>query len=147
MGDIREPLRELTECGLPQALEVMGERWSFMIDPALTYAASLDSAAHWYRQYERLAAHWLALYPDDVRVADYDALISDPEAEIAGLLSFLDLEWEDACLTPHRGTAQVRTASAWQVREPLYTRSYNRWRNYAGHLDRLIAVFGEPNRA
>ncbi|MXP29683.1 transcriptional regulator [Porphyrobacter algicida] len=31
MGDVREPLRELTECGLPQALEVMGERWSFMI--------------------------------------------------------------------------------------------------------------------
>ena len=31
MGTIREPLRELTECGLPQALEVMGERWSFMI--------------------------------------------------------------------------------------------------------------------
>lgn len=31
MGEIREPLRELTECGLPQALEVMGERWSFMI--------------------------------------------------------------------------------------------------------------------
>lgn len=31
MGDIREPLRELTDCGLPQALEVMGERWSFMI--------------------------------------------------------------------------------------------------------------------
>lgn len=31
MGDIREPLRELTECGLPTALEVMGERWSFMI--------------------------------------------------------------------------------------------------------------------
>ena len=117
------------------------------LDPALTYAASLDSAAHWYRQYERLAAHWLALYPDDVRVADYDALISDPEAEITGLLSFLDLEWEDGCLTPHRGTARVRTASAWQVREPLYTRSCNRWRNYAGHLDRLIAVFGEPNRA
>ena len=117
------------------------------LDPALTYAASLDSAAHWYRQYERLAEHWLELYPDDVRVADYDALITDPEAEIAGLLSFLDLEWEDGCLTPHRGTARVRTASAWQVREPLYTRSCNRWRNYAGHLDRLIAVFGEPNRA
>ncbi|MEP3052452.1 MAG: helix-turn-helix domain-containing protein [Erythrobacter sp.] len=31
MGEIREPLRELIECGLPQALEVMGERWSFMI--------------------------------------------------------------------------------------------------------------------
>lgn len=31
MGEVREPLRELIECGLPQALEVMGERWSFMI--------------------------------------------------------------------------------------------------------------------
>ena len=31
MGELREPLRELTDCGLPQALEVMGERWSFMI--------------------------------------------------------------------------------------------------------------------
>ena len=31
MGDLREPLRELIDCGLPQALEVMGERWSFMI--------------------------------------------------------------------------------------------------------------------
>ena len=31
MGDVREPLRELTSCGLPEALEVMGERWSFMI--------------------------------------------------------------------------------------------------------------------
>ena len=31
MGDLREPLKELTACGLPEALEVMGERWSFMI--------------------------------------------------------------------------------------------------------------------
>jgi len=31
MGDLREPLKELMTCGLPEALEVMGERWSFMI--------------------------------------------------------------------------------------------------------------------
>lgn len=28
---LREPLRELAGCSLPAALEVMGERWSFMI--------------------------------------------------------------------------------------------------------------------
>ncbi|UYH55778.1 sulfotransferase [Qipengyuania sp. SS22] len=117
------------------------------LDPTLTYAASLESAAHWYEQYERLADHWMGLYPDDIHIADYDAIVADPEAEIAGLLSFLDLEWEDACLTPHRGTDQVRTASAWQVREPLYTRSCNRWRNYAAHLESLVATFGEPGRA
>ena len=31
MGEVRESVRELIDCGLPQALEVMGERWSFMI--------------------------------------------------------------------------------------------------------------------
>ena len=31
MGKLREPLREISACGLPMALEAMGERWSFMI--------------------------------------------------------------------------------------------------------------------
>lgn len=31
MGKLREPLDHVVACGLPQALEVMGERWSFMI--------------------------------------------------------------------------------------------------------------------
>ena len=41
MGELREPLRELTACGLPEALEVMGERWSFMI-----LRASFNSVYH-----------------------------------------------------------------------------------------------------
>ncbi len=31
MGTLREPLDKVVACGLPQALEVMGERWSFLI--------------------------------------------------------------------------------------------------------------------
>jgi tetratricopeptide (TPR) repeat protein len=112
------------------------------LDPSLTYASSLATAAHWYRQYERLAEHWLALYPDDIRVADYDALVRDPRGEVEGLLKFLDLPWENACLEPHIGSGQVRTASAWQVREPLYTSSSGRWRNYTSQLGSLFAEFG-----
>ncbi|MBX7502697.1 sulfotransferase [Qipengyuania sp. YG27] len=113
------------------------------LDPALTYASSLESAVHWYRQHERLASHWQALFPDDVHCADYDALVADPGSEVARLLEFLGLDWEDACLKPHSGSGHVRTASAWQVREPLYTRSSGRWRNYRAHLDALLDVFGE----
>ena len=115
------------------------------LDPSLTYGSSLDSCAHWYGQFERLSAHWTRLYPDDIHVADYDALVRGPRDEIARLLGFLDLEWEDACLTPHAGSGVVRTASAWQVREPLYKRSSGRWRNYAKHLDALFERFGHPD--
>jgi len=31
MGKLTEPLSDMQNCGLPAALEVMGERWSFMI--------------------------------------------------------------------------------------------------------------------
>ena len=115
--------------------------------PELTYASSLDSVAHWYGQYERLAAHWQSTFPHDVYVMDYDRLVTEPREEIERLLGFLRLEWEDACLNPHRGEGQVRTASAWQVREPLYTGSSGRWRNYRDHIDPLVDAFGPPEDA
>lgn len=115
------------------------------LDPALTYGSSLDSCAHWYAQFARLAAHWKQAYPGDIHVADYDALVREPRAQIASLLEFLGLDWEEACLEPHAGTGSVRTASAWQVREPLYGRSSGRWRNYATHLDALFERFGHPD--
>ena len=115
--------------------------------PELTYASSLDSVAHWYGQYERLAAHWQSTFPHDVYVMDYDRLVTEPREEIERLLGYLRLEWEDACLNPHRGEGQVRTASAWQVREPLYTGSSGRWRNYRDHIDPLVDAFGPPEDA
>ncbi|WP_370188317.1 sulfotransferase [Qipengyuania sp.] len=114
------------------------------LDPTLSYAATLQGVAHWHSQYERLASHWQALFPDDIHFVDYDLLVADPRNEVRRLLEFLDLEWEVACLEPHRGNARVRTASAWQVREPLYKRSSGRWQNYAAHIGPLLEVFGEP---
>ena len=69
------------------------------------------------------------------------------KAENVGVVGTLRLEWEDACLNPHRGEGQVRTASAWQVREPLYTGSSGRWRNYRDHIDPLVDAFGPPEDA
>jgi tetratricopeptide (TPR) repeat protein len=111
--------------------------WFLHLDPSMPYALDLDDTAHWYRQYRRLMAHWRSLYPDDIFELDYDALVADPEPAIRALLDFLGLAWEEECLSFHAATNPVRTASAWQVREPFYRRSSGRWRHYARHLQRL----------
>lgn len=104
------------------------------LDPGMAYALDLDDAAHWHAQYERLMAHWKSLYPNDILDVDYDALVREPRAVIEELLAFLGLEWEDSVLDFHRGRSAVKTASVWQVRQPLHARSSGRWRNYREQL-------------
>lgn len=111
--------------------------WFAHLGPKQPYALDLATIAHWYGEYRRLMAHWKALWPADILELDYDALVADPEPNIRALVDFCGLDWEDACLEPHEATDTVRTASAWQVREPLYRSSSGRWRNYEGHLDAL----------
>lgn len=108
------------------------------LDPGLAYAQDLEDAAHWYGQYRRLMEHWRGLYPDDIHDLDYDALVADPRPKLEALLEFCGLPWSEACLSFHEADNAVRTASAGQVREPLYRRSSGRWRNYERHLGRLI---------
>jgi hypothetical protein len=93
--------------------------------------------AHWHGQYRRLMAHWKALYPDILDL-DYDGLVRDSRPAIEGLLQYLGLDWEEAVLDFHKADTGVRTASVWQVREPLYVRSSGRWRNYEKHLASLL---------
>jgi hypothetical protein len=59
----------------------------------------------------------------------------------------LGLEWEDSLLDFARTDRAVKTASVWQVREPLYTRSSGRWRNYGRHLEPLRSALAEAGIA
>jgi tetratricopeptide (TPR) repeat protein len=107
------------------------------LGPAMPYALDLVDAAHWHREYERLMAHWKQLYPDDIFDVDYDTLVREPKPVAEGLLGFLGLDWDDSVLDFHRRKGAVKTASVWQVREPLHGRSSGRWRNYELQLNRL----------
>lgn len=104
------------------------------LNPTMSYAHDLEDAAHWYRQYLDLMTHWQALYPGDIFDLDYDQLVRQPRETIAALLQFCGLEWEETVLEFNRTASAVRTPSAWQVREPLYTHSSGRWRNYEKQL-------------
>jgi len=102
------------------------------------YAYDLADCSARASEIERLAGHWLQTLPLETLVLNYEELITDPERESRRLIEFLGLDWEPACLDFHRTERPVFTASAWQVRQPLYTRSVGRWRNYAEHLGPLL---------
>ena len=71
---------------------------------------------------------------------DYEELVADLEGESRRLIQFLGLDWEPACLDFYRTERPVFTASTWQVRQPLYTRSVGRWRCYERDLGPLLEV-------
>ena len=122
-------------------LDTILSNWFLHLDPSMAHALDLDDLVHWHGQYRRLMAHWKTLYPDILDL-DYDALVVEPRPAIEGLLGALGLDWEEAVLDFHRADTGVRTASVWQVREPLYRRASGRWRHYERHLAGVRAGLG-----
>ena len=104
------------------------------------YAYDLADCAARVLEIDRLAAHWLRVLPLEILMIDYEDLVADLEGESRRLIEFLGLEWEPACLDFHRTERPVMTASAWQVRQPLYQHSVGRWRRYARNLRPLLDV-------
>jgi tetratricopeptide (TPR) repeat protein len=102
------------------------------------YSADLADIGHYYGQYRELMAHWKALYPGDILDFDYDAFVVDPRPNLATLLEFLSLPWDERCLEFHRLGNTVKTASYWQVRQPLNDRASGRWRHYEPYLGPLL---------
>jgi tetratricopeptide (TPR) repeat protein len=124
-----------------EPLDVILSNWFLHLDRSMGHALDLGDLAHWHGQYVRLMRHWKTLYPDILDL-DYDALVVEPRPAIERLLACCGLDWEAAVLDFHKAAAPVRTASVWQVREPLYRRSSGRWRHYERHLDGVRAALG-----
>jgi tetratricopeptide (TPR) repeat protein len=104
----------------------------------LTFSYDLADCGRRIRETERLAAHWHRVLPLRCFAIQYESLVADLEGESRRLIEFLGLPWEPACLDFHRTRRAVQTASAWQVRQPLYHRSVGRWRHYERHLGPLL---------
>ena len=119
------------------------------LDHSMSYAHELMDIGHFYRQYRRLMAHWKSQFGADILDFDYDALVCNPRPAVEKLLAHCELEWEESCLSFHQVRNAVKSASVWQVREPLYRHASGRSRNYARHLDALRAYLGDmpENRA
>jgi tetratricopeptide (TPR) repeat protein len=111
---------------------------------SVTYGWDLRDIAHWYKQYRRLMDHWASVYGADIHDLPYEKIVQDPEPNIRRLLDFCGLEWEPDCLAQRPSSRPVRTASAWQVRQPLHQRSAGRWKNYEQHLGEVREMLAAP---
>ncbi len=99
---------------------------------------SKSDLVFYYQQYIRLMRHWQTVMPAEQLIdVDYEALVHDAEPRIRRLIAQCGLDWEDACLTPERNRRAVRTASMWQVRQPIYRHAAERWRRYEPWLGAL----------
>jgi hypothetical protein len=105
----------------------------------LPYASNLLDIGHHYQQHSRLLQHWRGLFGTTLHEVNYDELIADPAAVIGGALAYLGLPWDHRCLEFYKVGNAVRTASLWQVRQPLYSHASGRWRHYERQLASLSA--------
>jgi tetratricopeptide (TPR) repeat protein len=101
-----------------------------------------DSLAHFYRQYDRLMAHWRRVLPIPMLEVGYETLVGDFAGEARRLVDFTGLRWEDACTDFHQTDRPVATASVFQVRRPVYSSAIGKWRRYEAELQPLIKGLG-----
>ncbi len=110
-------------------------------DPSL-FAYDLEDLATFYKLYLDLMQFWRERYPDNIYDLGYELLTENQEQETRKLLAFCGLDWEDTCLDFHVNKRQVKTLSAAQVREQMYTGSSDAWRKYEHRLQSLIDALG-----
>ena len=102
------------------------------------YANDLADLAHYYRQYQRIMAHWRALLPSTALLeVPYEALVADSESWSRRMVEFLGLPWDERCLAFHETERVVVTASKWQVRQKISQSSVGRWQHYENFIGPL----------
>jgi tetratricopeptide (TPR) repeat protein len=106
------------------------------------YSYDLSDTAVYYREYEKLMEHWREVLPLRMAEIDYESLVSDQEEESRRLIEFLGLPWDERCLHFYDTERSVRTASHWQVRQPIYGSSTERWRRFEPYLQDLKRDLG-----
>jgi tetratricopeptide (TPR) repeat protein len=101
------------------------------------FSYDLDEIAKYYIAYRRLMDHWQGAEPAALYHLSYEALVADQLGESRKLLAFCELEWQESCAQFHANPAASTTASAVQIRRPIYDSSVSQWRHYEKQLSGL----------
>jgi tetratricopeptide (TPR) repeat protein len=107
------------------------------------FTYDLTDIGEYFLQYQRMMDHWHEVLPGRCLTVQYEEVVTDFENQVRRLLDFCNLPFEEACINFHETDRPVRTASSEQVRQPVYSKSVNFWRNHEEYLAELIEVL-EP---
>ncbi len=107
------------------------------------YAYDLNELGQYYNLYLDLMDHWRKIIPEFIYDIRYEELVFDQEVQTRKLLNFCNLPWENSCLSFYKTKRRVATASATQVRRPIYSDSIQLWNKYEKQLEPLRnALYG-----
>ncbi len=102
------------------------------------FGATQEDLVIGYQEHLRLRDHWRRVVPaDQFLEIKYEEVVSSPDDNIRKIVAFAGLEWDERCLHPELNSRSVTTASRWQVRQPIYRSSTERWRGYEPYLGAL----------
>ena len=122
---IRDPLDTCLSC----FMQNFGSKLEFTRD--------LRHLGVFYREYERLMAHWHDVLPIQMMDVQYEEFVEGPEASSRRLIEFVGLNWDDACLPDRWNPSAVRTASQFQVRQKISTSAIGKAKHYEPWLGPL----------
>lgn len=128
----------------PMACCFSGYKQNFAMGQRFTY--SLEHIGRYYRDYVELMAHFDRAVPGAVHRVMYERMVEDTESEIRRLLRYCGLPFEDSCLRFYENDRAVRTASAQQVRKPIFREGMDQWRHFEPWLDPLKESLGDVLR-
>lgn len=100
----------------------------------------LVELGEYYLEYLRMMRHWEEVMPGRILTVRYEELVADLEGQVRRLLEHCGLPFDERCLRFHESTRRVNTASAEQVREPIYGDAVGYWKNYESQLGALKEI-------
>jgi len=110
------------------------------------FSYDLGELGRFYRAYEALMAHWRRVLPEGAMIeVQYEELVADFEKQARRIVDYCGLAWDERCLAFHETKRPVLTASAVQVRQPLYRSAVGKWRPYAALLAPLLDALGSED--
>jgi tetratricopeptide (TPR) repeat protein len=118
--------------------------YSKLFTSGLYFSYDLAELGRYYRSYSELMAHWRSVLPPGAMLeVSYEDIVEDLEGQARRLTDYCGLPWDDRCISFHTTRRPVKTASAVQVRKPLFRSSLQRWRGYESGLAPLLAELAD----
>ena len=135
VGAIRQALPEARVIVLRRsALDSCFAMYRTLFREAYPFSYDFEELGRYYAAYERLVQHWRTLYGDGLHEVVYEDLVREPRRVGADIASYCGVQWSDTAVEIQNNAAVSLTASAAQIRRPIYGTSSGRWRHYRMHL-------------
>ena len=102
------------------------------------FAYDLEHIGEQLADHNLLMHHWQQIFPGEILEINYEDVVDDLAGSARKMLSYIGVDWQPRVLKFNELVRTVKTASVWQVRQPIYKTSKAKWQRYQTQLTPLI---------